>query len=273
MGKAFRLLAVSMMALFVSACGQGDHETLVITGSSTLAPLIGDLAADYEASNPGVRVDVQSGGSSRGINDVRRGTAAVGMVSRELREEESDLTAYVVARDGISLLVHESNPLDALSADQVRRIYYGEIRNWDDVTDFQEPVTVVHKGEGRATLAVFLAHFDLDNGKVQPDLVVGENQQAIRSVAGNPGAIGYVSIGAANHEAERGAPVKGVAIEGVSPDKDAVASGDYPLTRNLNLVSNGPLQGLAKDFVDYVRSPQAHERIRDHFFTPVAGTR
>lgn len=264
-----RLCFVILAGLVLTACGKPDHDTLVLTGSSTLAPLISDLAADYEARNPKVRVDVQSGGSSRGIADVRQGTADLGMVSRELRSAESDLTAYVVARDGITLLVNASNPLTELSYDEARRLFRGEVSNWQEITDFDAPVTVVHKGEGRATLEVFLRYFGLDNREVKADMIVGENQQGIRSVAGNPGAIGYVSIGAANYEREQGVAIKGIAIEGVAPSTSAVASGDYPLIRNLNLISSAPLEGMAADFVDFVRSREAHKRIEGHFFTPV----
>ncbi|TVP52455.1 MAG: phosphate ABC transporter substrate-binding protein [Halomonadaceae bacterium] len=264
-----RFFPVMLVVLFLSGCGKPQHDTLVLTGSSTVAPLISDLAADFEALNPGVRVDVQSGGSSRGLADVRQGTAALGMISRELRSEESGLQAHVIARDGISLLVHARNPVTELSDEQVRRLFRGEIANWQEVTDFDARVSIVHKGEGRATLDVFLAYFALHNRDVKADLIVGENQQGIRSVAGNPGAIGYVSIGSANYEIAQGVPVKGLAIAGVAPDATAIAQGDYPLSRNLNLVTQGELGGLAADFVAYARSPQAHERIQQHFFTPV----
>ncbi|MEZ4463171.1 MAG: substrate-binding domain-containing protein [bacterium] len=64
-------------------------------------------------------MDVQAGGSSRGIADARQGAADVGMVSRALKAEEGDLTATPIARDGIALIVHRDNPIAALSADQV----------------------------------------------------------------------------------------------------------------------------------------------------------
>jgi len=268
--KTPRTILLIILLLGTSACTQGDRETLVLTGSSTVAPPLADIAADFEAAHDGVRVDVQTGGSSRGLADVRRGTADLGMASRELRATESDLSAHVVARDGISLLVHESNPLQSLSVGDVGRLFRGEVTNWRELTDFDAPVTIVHKGSGRATLDVFLAYFQLHNRDIKAHMVVGENQQGIRSVAGNPGAIGYVSIGAALHEMAQGTAIRTVSMAGISPTAEAVANGDYPLTRNLNIVSNGPLKGLAADFVQFVRSPQGQERLREHFFVPVA---
>ena len=46
---------------------------LVLTGSSTVAPLASEIGKGFESENPGVRVDVQTGGSSRGIADARQG--------------------------------------------------------------------------------------------------------------------------------------------------------------------------------------------------------
>ncbi|MFU8832476.1 MAG: phosphate ABC transporter substrate-binding protein [Wenzhouxiangella sp.] len=263
-------ILILLALLNLSACGQHDRETLVLTGSSTLGPMMSDIAADFEAANPGVRIDVQTGGSSRGIADVRRGTADLGMISRELRPDESDLSAHVVARDGISLIVHADNPLSALGNEQVAQLFRGEISNWGELTDHDVQVTIVHKGQGRATLDVFLAHFDLNDRDVRAHLIVGENQQAIRSVAGNRGAIGYVSIGAALHEQELGTSIRIVSIEGISPDADAVARGIYPLTRNLNLVSRGTPGDLASEFLRFARSGQGDIRVREHFFVPAA---
>ena len=264
------LTAASFAALLLLAgCSGGNETKLVITGSSTIAPVMADIASDFESANPGIQVNVQSGGSSRGIADVERGTADIGMASRDLREEESHLNQHTFARDGITMIVHADNPLDSLDTETVRRLYLGEIDSWAAMTDYDEPVSVVHKSEGRATLAVFLAFMEMDNDNIRPDLVVGENQQAIQSVAGNPGAIGYVSIGAAEHEAGRGVSIKPVALDGVSPDPEAVASGEFPLTRNLNLVTDGKVGEAAQQFLDYVGSQASDERIRDHFFIPV----
>ena len=87
---------------------------LVLTGSSTVAPLAGELGKRFESLHPGVRVDVQMGGSSRGIADARQGLADIGMCSRALKETESDLLAFTIARDGICIIVHKKNPVTSL---------------------------------------------------------------------------------------------------------------------------------------------------------------
>ncbi len=81
-------------------------ERIAITGSSTVAPLVAEMARAFEAQHPAARIDVQTGGSSRGITDARTGRAAIGMASRALRADgEDDLTALVIAYDGIAYIV------------------------------------------------------------------------------------------------------------------------------------------------------------------------
>src|SRR5436305_907714 len=81
--------------------GSGPANRLVLTGSSTVAPLAAEIGKRFEEQHPGVRIDVQTGGSSRGVADARQGLADIGMVSRALNEQEKDLHAFSIARDGV----------------------------------------------------------------------------------------------------------------------------------------------------------------------------
>jgi phosphate transport system substrate-binding protein len=70
-----------------------------------------EIGKGFEAQHPDVRVDVQAGGTSRGIQDARSGLAAIGMASRALQADEQDLMAFIIAQGGIAMIVHASNPL------------------------------------------------------------------------------------------------------------------------------------------------------------------
>ncbi|MEO1367728.1 MAG: substrate-binding domain-containing protein, partial [Acidobacteriota bacterium] len=183
--------AVLLSAL---ACGGRPADgppsrQLVITGSSTVAPLISEMAQRFEAENPGVRIDIQTGGSSRGLSDVRQGLADIGMVSRSPRSGEDDMQWFPVAKDGLAVIVHGSNPVDALDEAQVKSIYRGDVTDWSEVGGPAAPVTVVSKAEGRSTLEVFLRHFDLASPDIRASVIIGDNQQGLKTVAGNPDAI------------------------------------------------------------------------------------
>lgn len=267
------LLAILVLA---SGCAPGsqtgaDSESvkLVVTGSSTVAPLVSDLAKAFEAEHPAARIDVQTGGSSRGMADARQGLADIGMVSRSPKDDEQDLQWHAVAKDGLAVIVHADNPLDGLSGADVERIYRGEIASWQELGGNDAPVTVVSKAEGRSTLEIFLKHFGMASPDIQADVVIGDNQQGIKTVAGNPDAIAYVSIGTAEFEAAQGTPIKLLTLDGVVPSTAAVRDGSYPISRTLHLVTAQAPEGWVAEFLTFCGSTAAQPLVEGQFFVPL----
>ena len=258
------LIGITLAALLPLT--QAADSRLVLSGSSTVAPLALEIGKRFEKRNPGIRVDVQAGGSSRGIADARRGLADIGMVSRALMPQKNDLTPYTIALDGLGIILHRDNPVASLSHDQIKAIYTGRTTNWRAVGGKDAPITVVNKAAGRGTLKVFLHHFQLKNSAIKPDIIIGDNQQGIKTVAGNPGAIGYVSVGAAEFETARGTPIRLLPMEGVTASVENVRNGSFPLTRPLNLVTHGQISPLARRFIDFAQSEAVDDLIQAQYF-------
>lgn len=255
-------------AVLLAACSPEQKQTISVSGSSTIAPLMAAIGKRFEERHPGIHVDVQSGGTSRGIQDARSGLANIGMASRALKADEQDLQAYYIAEDGIALIVHASNPLEAISSKQVVDLYTGQLGDWQILGGQAGSVVKVHKAEGRSTLELFLQHFKLDNGAVRPDLVIGDNQQGIKSVAGNPQAIGYVSIGSAEYEARQGVPIKLLALDGHEASTETLLDGSYPLSRELNLVVFGEPDANTQALLAFAQSREVADLVQQHAFVP-----
>jgi phosphate transport system substrate-binding protein len=275
-GAARRSALLAAMLLAVVAACTPDHSSnelgdaarqgrLVITGSSTLAPLVNEIGRRFESRYPGARIDVQTGGSSRGIADLRRGTAGLGMVSRRLTAGEDDLTAHIIALDGIAIVVHRDNPVTTLSDAEIVALFTGALRAWPGS---DRPVTVVNKAEGRATLELFLAHFGLGSADIRASIVIGDNQQGIRTVAGDPDAIAYVSIGTALFEAARGTPIRTLPLNGIDATLDNVRSGRFPLARPLNLITRGGITPLTEAFIEFAQSTAVADLVEAQNFVP-----
>lgn len=261
--------SILVFCIALSACSKPNDpqlQRLVVTGSSTVAPLVIEIGKRFEQKHPNTRIDVQTGGSSRGIADVRRGLSDIGMVSRALKDKEGDLSAFSVARDGVGIILHEDNPVSRLSQDQIIDIYTGKIRNWSSVGGANAPITVVNKAEGRSTLEVFLDYFGLKNSAIKADVIIGDNEQGIKTVAGNTFAIAYVSIGTAEHDLALGIPIKLVNFNGINASTKTIASGLYPLSRVLNLVTKSAPHGLSKLFIDFSTSAEVEDLIKEQSF-------
>ncbi|ESA34983.1 phosphate abc transporter substrate-binding protein [Leptolyngbya sp. Heron Island J] len=272
-----RLGVIALALAGLSACSPSSPDSasgelqgkVILTGSSTVAPLASELGKRFEQQHPEVRVDVQTGGSSRGLADARSGQADIGMMSRDLAADETDVVAYAVAQDGVAMIVHADNPVTELSPDQLVDIYTGDITEWSAVGGNDTAISVVNKAEGRSTLEVFLKHFDLENSDIQAQVIIGDNEQGIKTVTGNPSAIGYVSIGAAENSIARGEPLKLLPLEGINPSTASVQDGSFPLSRTLNFVTSGEPETLTKAFIDFAQSFEVHDIVEQQNFVPI----
>ncbi len=108
---------------------------VTVHGSTSVAPVMGKIKEAYEELNSGVTIEIQSSGSSAGMTDAIDGTCDIGMASREVKDSEIEagLTPVVMAMDGIAVIVHNDNPVDNLSSEQIMNIFTGEINKWSEV--------------------------------------------------------------------------------------------------------------------------------------------
>lgn len=108
---------------------------VVVSGSSSVTPVMEKLKEAYAKVQPQVEVEVQQSDSSTGISDAADGVADLGMASRNLKDSELEkgVSATTIALDGIAVIVNPENPVTELSKDQVRAIFAGESTVWSDV--------------------------------------------------------------------------------------------------------------------------------------------
>jgi phosphate transport system substrate-binding protein len=265
--------AALLLAIFTGCKSDKSSQSskLTVTGSSTVAPLMSEVAKRFEAQNPGVRVDIQMGGSSRGISDPQQGLADIGMVSRNLKDEElKELDAHAIALDGVAVIVHSSNPITTLTDEQIASIYTGKITNWKDVGGSDASIVVVNKAEGRSTLELFASYFKLKNSDIKAQVVIGDNQQGIKTVEGNPNSIGYVSIGTAEYSVKHGEPLKMLPMAGVEASLENVRNRKFPLSRPLHLVTKkGAQNELAQKFITFTQAPENNDLVEKQYFVPM----
>ncbi len=108
---------------------------LVIAGSSSVTPLMEKLKEAYEKINPNANLEILQSDSTTGVNSTIEGIADIGMVSREVKQSElkKGLKVQVLALDGLAVIVHKSNKLDIISKENVKKIFMGELSEWDKV--------------------------------------------------------------------------------------------------------------------------------------------
>ena len=113
----------------------GKSGKVTVAGSSSVTPVMEKLAEAYKALNSDVTVEVQQSDSTTGVTSALEGVCDIGMASRELKEEETAKGAQgqVIAMDGIAVVVNNENPVEDLTAEQVKDIYVGDMTDWSEL--------------------------------------------------------------------------------------------------------------------------------------------
>ena len=115
----------------------GATGKVVVSGSSSVTPVMEKLKEAYLAVNTGAEIEIQESDSTTGMTDAAAGTCDIGMASRELKDSETEqgLTATTIAMDGIAVIVNLDNPTTNLTTDQVKNVYVGDVTTWDELAE------------------------------------------------------------------------------------------------------------------------------------------
>ncbi|WFA08346.1 substrate-binding domain-containing protein [Tissierella sp. Yu-01] len=116
--------------------GSSQEGELVVAGSTSVTPVMEKLVEAYQGIHSGVSIEIQSTGSSAGMQSAIEGTADLGMASRDLKDSELEvLTNEVIAIDGIAVIVNKNNTVNDLTIDNIKAAFVGESTEWSTVED------------------------------------------------------------------------------------------------------------------------------------------
>lgn len=251
---------------------QGLSGKVVIAGSTSVQPLSEMLAEEFMVQNPDVSIEVQGGGSSVGVKSANEGIADIGAASREIKssEKEYGLNEYVIAKDGIAVVVNASSTIEDITMEQIKMIYTGEITNWSQVGGEDAAIIVVTREEGSGTRGAFIeltgvqaknaegkkVDYTTENALVQPSTGAVKN-----TVVNTPDSIGYISLGAMDDT------VKGVKVEGVDATVANIQDGSYPIARPFNYLTKGEESEVIKAYIDFVMSAEGQAIVAEEFIS------
>lgn len=273
---------VLVASLGLAGCGGKDKNddagaakgSVTIAGSTSVQPLSEAMAEVYMDKNSGITVEVQGGGSGQGIKSIEEKIADIGSLSREVKDDEKSAVAeqYVIAKDGVAVVVNKDVKVNDLTLEQIKNIYTGKIKNWKEVGGDDKPITVVTREEGSGTRGAFteitgvLEKDDAgkETDKTTKDALVQPSTGAVKeTVTKTPDSIGYVSLGALDDK------VKVVKVEGTEATVDNVLSGDYKIQRPFVYVVNSELSDTAKAFIDFATGAEGQKIVEENGFIPV----
>jgi phosphate transport system substrate-binding protein len=266
------LLAALLLVLPTASAWAG---TLTIKGSDTLVILAQRWAEAYMKKHPGTKVQVTGGGSGTGLAALINGTTDIAMASRHMKgaEQQQMRARYgtagkeiAVARDGITFYVHESNPVQALTLEQLRLIYVGDLTRWEQVGGRPAPI-IVYSRESSSGTYVF----------VKDELLAGEDftaaAQTLPGTAAVVNAVSQEKNGVGYGGAAYGRRVRELQVlqggERVAPSAENIRSGRYPLSRELYFYTRSEPSGELASFIAFALSAEGQALVNKVGYFPV----
>ena len=282
------ILILALVMFLFNACGKKDSKYgdntevkyITIKGSDTMVHLVSSWAEAYMKVNQKSDVSVTGGGSGTGIAALLNGTTDICMASREIKQKELDQAKeqninpeeFVVARDGIAVVVNPENPVGELTIEQIGKIYTGAYTNWKQVGGPDQPIIVLSRESSSGTYVFFQEHVLKKSDYTKEAMLMPSTSAIIQSVTQDMWAIGYVGLG---YALEAKGKVKMITVKktensaAVTPSVETVQSGDYPISRPLYLYTNGNPSGGVKTMIDFCLSKEGQQIVLDNGYVPV----
>lgn len=277
------LVAASMMTFGLAGCGSTDtgntdassdanqstdtttdastsdassdlSGSISLAGSTSMEKLCEALSESFMEKYPNISVTVEYTGSGAGLESLAAGSIDIGNASRHLKDEETSAGAVenVVAIDGIAVITDKDNEVTDVSAEDLAKIYKGEITNWSELGGQDEAIVVIGREAGSGTRDAFEELLDVADA-CQYAQELDSTGGVLAKVAATPGAIGYVSLDVVDDT------IQTVALDGVAPTEENILAGDYLLSRPFVMATNGEISEqneLVQTWFDYVNSDE-----------------
>ncbi len=269
--KLSRVVFAALLALGLAAPVQAKDE-IVINGSTTVLPVIQKTAEAYMDANKEVSISISGGGSGNGIKALIDNLCTIAMASRDISPKEIKLAEsknispkrYVVAIDALVPVVHPSNKLTNLTVEQLKGIYSGKIKNWEELGGPDERIVVISRDTSSGTYETWQEKI-LGKDRVAPSALLQASSGAVvQAVAKNPNAIGYIGYGYVD------ASTKVLSVDGFEATPENALSGKWPIARDLYLFTNGEAQGETKKFIDYALGAEGQKLVKEVGFIPLS---
>jgi phosphate transport system substrate-binding protein len=272
------LSKIALVTAVVAVASSAHAGTIVQKGSDTIVILAQKWAEVYMSKNPDTKIQVTGGGWGVGVAAHHNPTPPKANSSRPIRPPEiaECIKAFSkrplevkAALDGLTVYLHESNPVSELTLEQLERLFTGKIKNWKEVGGPDLRVTVYSRENSSGTYEFFKEHVLKGRDFAASAQTMPGSAAVLQAVAKDRGAIGY--SGAAYGKGAKHIKVKrddnSPAIE---PNEENVVKGTYPIWRYLYIYLNPNLnKGEVASYLNWIRSDEGQKLVKDVGYFPL----
>jgi phosphate transport system substrate-binding protein len=251
-------------------------KKITIKGSDTMVILAQKWAEVYMKSHPEVTLQVTGGGSGTGISALINGATDICNASRPMKQSEIDKlkerygslgVEIRCAKDGITVYLNESNPVNELTIKQLSGIYSGKIKNWKEVGGADADIKLYGRENSSGTYVFF-----------QENVVKGDYAASCQTLPGTAAVVNAVNHdkygigygGAAYSKGVKQCMVKkDDKTPAYTPSAETIKNGTYPISRYLYMYLRNRPTGEMKNYIDWILGPEGQKLVVDQGYFPV----
>ena len=237
------------------------EKTIRASGSSALQPLVNAAKEKFEATNKGKSVEVSAGGSKKGLADVSSGAVQIGNSDIFAPADMKDLVDHKVAVVGFAAMANKgpwSEKVQAISKDDLAKIFTGKIKNWKELGGEPQPIVVINRAAGSGTRTMF-GNVVLGGDSFVESQTEDNSGALVAKLKQTKGAISYLAL------SFKDADLVTVSLKGdkgaVEPSEENITTGTYPIWAYEHMYTKGEATGTTKAFLDYVLSPAFQDAV------------
>ena len=221
--------------------------------------------------NPGVSVYTEGGGSATGTEALANGKVDISATSRPINPTEAQKLAanfgaigmsVLVAKDALSVFLNPENPVKNLTLEQIKDIFTGNIKNWQEVNGQNEPILLINRMPNSGTFKYFQAHVLDGKSYDQNAKTCPTTRAVVKEVANNRNAIGYGGMAYSSN-------IIHCQINNIEPTEKNVREDRYPITRYLYLYTVNTPHGQVRKFIDWVLSIEGQRIVEKAGYFPI----
>lgn len=274
MRKIISAIVIALVIGSIFTLSAAGAESVRVSGSTTVLPLAEATAEAFNEAQDDYQALITGGGTGVGIKNAAEGNSDIGMASREVTSDEKkqfgdEFVENLVGYDGIVIAVSKQiydAGVTELSKEQVKKIYSGEINNWEDVGGPDELILVIAREQGSGTRDTFNEDIMGNKAAETPGVntVAGSNAEIRTAITGGDNAIGYLGFSYVQDGA-----VGSISLDGVEPTAESIKDGSYELARKLYFYTFGEAKPGAQAYIDFVLSSEGQQIAEENGFVPV----
>lgn len=231
---------------------------ITAVGSTALQPLVEAAGEDFSASNKGVFVNVQGGGTGTGLAQVQSGAVDLGNSDMFAGEkngiDQTKLVDHKVAVVGIAPMINKDAKVKQLTQDQLIKIFTKKITNWKEVGGADLPIVLVNRVSGSGTRATF-EKWGLKGAQSADAQEQDSSGMVLSIVSTTPGAISYAAFSYLDKS------IVVPKIDGVAATKANVKTGAWQIWSYEHVYTQKKINKTVQSFLKYLGSDRVQKKV------------